>query len=245
MKTITTSLLAGCMLGASLSAQAAVTYDFTSGGTSSTEIGSGFGNALDFGDMTVTAWGTTGSNQGTGAWGDSIETGEIYRWSTGLGACNQAEGTVGGGCSIYQHQVDNYSYDDLVLFVFDYDVTFDNIVIDPYFTTDVDVTFWIGNISSSDLTGLDDVTLLTTAGFGSPVDNTFYGKTSSPQTIDLSTTVGNALLIGGQRDQGAPDDDDYFKIASLTVTPVPVPAAVWLFGSGLLALVGVSHRKIQ
>ena len=28
-----------------------------------------------------------------------------------------------------------------------------------------------------------------------------------------------------------------------TVTAVPVPAAVWLFGSGLLGLVGVAHRK--
>jgi hypothetical protein len=31
--------------------------------------------------------------------------------------------------------------------------------------------------------------------------------------------------------------------ASLTVTAVPVPAAVWLFGSGLLGLVGVARRR--
>ena len=236
-----------------------VTYDFTSGGSSSTANTYGFGNSLTFADidgdnslsenLTITAWGSTGPDQGTGAWGDSLETGEIYRWSTGLGACNQAEGSVGSyfGCNIYQHQVDNYSYDDLVLFVFDYDVTFDNIVIDPYFFTDVDVTFWIGSITNSDLTGLDDVTLLSIGGFGDPVDNTFYGTTSSPQTIDLLGSVGNALLIGGQRDQGDPDDDDYFKIASLSVetTVVPVPAAVWLFGSGLLAMVGVARRKQQ
>lgn len=30
---------------------------------------------------------------------------------------------------------------------------------------------------------------------------------------------------------------------SLTLTAVPVPAAVWLFGSGLLGLVGVTRRK--
>ena len=39
-----------------------------------------------------------------------------------------------------------------------------------------------------------------------------------------------------------------FDVTSLTVTsiipaPVPVPAAVWLFGSGLLGLVGVARRK--
>jgi hypothetical protein len=31
--------------------------------------------------------------------------------------------------------------------------------------------------------------------------------------------------------------------ASLTVTAVPVPAAVWLFGSGLIGLVGVARRR--
>ena len=35
----------------------------------------------------------------------------------------------------------------------------------------------------------------------------------------------------------------YWNTSSFTVTPVPVPAAVWLFGSGLLGLVGVARRK--
>jgi hypothetical protein len=28
-----------------------------------------------------------------------------------------------------------------------------------------------------------------------------------------------------------------------TITSVPLPAAVWLFGSGLLGLVGIARRK--
>ncbi len=35
----------------------------------------------------------------------------------------------------------------------------------------------------------------------------------------------------------------YFDNVSVTVEAVPVPAAVWLFGSGLLGLVGVARRK--
>jgi hypothetical protein len=32
---------------------------------------------------------------------------------------------------------------------------------------------------------------------------------------------------------------------SVSVSPVPVPAAIWLFGSGLVGLVGISRRKIS
>lgn len=42
------------------------------------------------------------------------------------------------------------------------------------------------------------------------------------------------------------DDVDYMLgewNATVTTSPVPVPAAVWLFGSGLLALVGFVRRK--
>jgi len=42
------------------------------------------------------------------------------------------------------------------------------------------------------------------------------------------------------------DFDNLFGDWNTTVeiTPVPVPAAIWLFGSGLLGLVGVARRKV-
>ncbi len=241
MKTITSSLLAGCMLGASLSAQAAVTYDFTSGGTTSTEIGSGFGNALDFGDMTVTAWGTTGVPTNANS---LLDVGQINRFSTGLGACNKSESA---NCNNPAHQVDNVGDDDLVLFLFDSTVTFNNITIDPYGVYDRDVSFWIANISAadSDLTGLAPASLINgSSAFGS-ITNVWNSASYLPISIDLGGASGNALLFGGRLDFGSYYDNDRFKIASLDVTPVPVPAAAWLLGSGLLALVGVSRRKIQ
>jgi hypothetical protein len=43
-----------------------------------------------------------------------------------------------------------------------------------------------------------------------------------------------------------PGFNAHFDITSLHVTSisaVPVPAAVWLFGSGLLGLIGVARRR--
>ena len=37
--------------------------------------------------------------------------------------------------------------------------------------------------------------------------------------------------------------DVYFDNASLEVAAVPVPAAVWLFGSGLVGLIGIARRR--
>ena len=39
------------------------------------------------------------------------------------------------------------------------------------------------------------------------------------------------------------DGTQYSELYNVTITAVPVPAAVWLFGSGLLGLVGVARRK--
>ncbi|MBU2677860.1 MAG: VPLPA-CTERM sorting domain-containing protein [Gammaproteobacteria bacterium] len=61
---------------------------------------------------------------------------------------------------------------------------------------------------------------------------------------DVSGGVSLALKIGC----GAVADcfaDVFFDNVSITadIAPIPVPAAVWLFGSGLVGLVGVARRK--
>ncbi len=264
---IKNALITSTILLAAATSVQATTYDFTysdsteraangtkNGGSHSTN-GRGYGNTFDTGNLSVSAWGTTGSGS-SGPFAAPLETGEIWDWQTGLGACNRAEGIAGSGCSTgnssnSEHQVDTVSFDDLVLFFFDETVSFDEIVIDPFFTSDVDVTYWVGNIGSSDLSGISAADLLNgpVGGFGTFTDILFNGTTNAPQTLSLTGT-GNALLIGGQSNHsgglGNPNgsDNDSFKIASLTATAVvPVPAAVWLFGSGLLGLVGVARRK--
>ena len=53
-------------------------------------------------------------------------------------------------------------------------------------------------------------------------------------------SVGN---VGAQ--WAAFDGTPYTEVYNIAVTPsaIPVPAAVWLFGSGLLGLVGVARRR--
>ena len=59
-----------------------------------------------------------------------------------------------------------------------------------------------------------------------------------PNWVDGKIQIGFNNLVGGYESSGRFYDNVNFDVA-----PVPVPAAVWLFGSGLLGLVGVARRK--
>jgi hypothetical protein len=231
--TLTLTLLAA-------SSHASTIFDFTNpGGTPSTQIGSGFGNALDFGDLTVTAWGTTGVPTDANS---LLDKGQILRFGTGLGACNKSEGS---NCNNPAHQVDNVGDDDLVMFKFDNTVDFNNIVIDPFGYFDRDVSFWIANVTpgEADLTGFNPFALLNGTSVFGTVTNITNNAGYGPLSINLSGETGNVLIFGGTLDVGSRYDNDRFKIASLDITVVPVPAAVWLFGSGLIGLAGIARRK--
>jgi hypothetical protein len=71
----------------------------------------------------------------------------------------------------------------------------------------------------------------TQSGVGLGTDSTLYGVTgnNNPSKV-LSYNLGTNLVLS--------------STGNLTVgSPVPLPAAVWLFGSGLLGLVGVGRRR--
>jgi len=70
------------------------------------------------------------------------------------------------------------------------------------------------------------------------------------QTSSLLSLEGTGTLTGNGFD---PTDAtwtfsttsiDSYNMSVQTVAVVPVPAAVWLFGSGLIGLVGVARRKV-
>jgi len=70
----------------------------------------------------------------------------------------------------------------------------------------------------------------------------WYGTTSTQLIgVSITPTGGWNSFVGGSN---APLNNSYPFAVDLTVTSVvPVPAAVWLFGSGMLGLIGVARRR--
>jgi len=236
-----------------LSVQAAHAYsttiwDFRTAGSVATNTGFSYGNVRTFTEnvnaptvetVAVTAWANTGAAPPSDG---SIETAYLGRYSTGIGVCNRGEGSINycdGNNPL--HQADNVSQSDLVMFRMDQGTyEFNNIVIDPYGEWDRDVTFWIGNAPlGADLTGLGINDLVSVLGFTEYSD--YNSASSAPLTIDLMGNEGNTLIFGPLYPPNG--KADRFKIKSLTATLVPIPAAVWLFGSALAGMVAFSRRR--
>jgi len=57
-----------------------------------------------------------------------------------------------------------------------------------------------------------------------------------------NNVVGNYVLAWEDLPGGG-DRDFNDLVVEASVAPVPIPAAVWLFGSGLLGLIGIARRK--
>jgi hypothetical protein len=187
--------------------------------------------------LSVTAWGYTYSSQD-----NAMERARLGRWSTGLGTCNASESP----CSSPGHQVDNVGADDWVLFMFSTPVDITSVRIDPYGNYDRDVSYYLGNIATIplDLQG-KNYGQLPGLGFGAIQSDS---SSASDNYRDVTITGGyvNALLFGGYK--GGNDQDDYFKIRSLTVTrrvsvPEPATMSLLVFGTVGVGAFGLRRRK--
>jgi hypothetical protein len=94
---------------------------------------------------------------------------------------------------------------------------------------------------------LGEVTLSTANTVSFWEDNGSGGKVLGTATgQSMNYTSGNGLFVGQTFVQGGPLVGLRVSIGFLGNDPpslVPVPAAVWLFGSGLLGLFGVARRR--
>jgi hypothetical protein len=232
-------LLPALLLVANCQSASASTWNFGSDGNGYVRNGSSYGNRLTYRQGTeklrVTAWSDTADAPAGG-----FESAFLAQFPAGLGVCNRDEDTISHCISgTIDHQVDNVSQHDLVLFVFDSPQALQSITIDPYGVWDRDVSFWVGTVTPAiNLTG-STFGALAGLGFGNRVDlRNSAGE--DPLTLALGGLVGNALLVGGL--YPADLSPDRFKIRSIVSTApsvVPVPAAAWLLLSALGSLVGL------
>jgi hypothetical protein len=88
----------------------------------------------------------------------------------------------------------------------------------------------------------DDIPGTTWQPFTTTAQNGLAGDVVG-QALDAA---GHAVLVSATavgNNWGTFAGGTYYEVWSVDIQAIPVPAAVWLFGSGLLGLVGVARRK--
>lgn len=96
--------------------------------------------------------------------------------------------------------------------------------------------------ADSGATVLNDAAVLN----GYLLGGVFTASTENDVPVSLATAFGGVnssgqWLLTIQDVVG--DDSGVLGSWTLDITPVPIPAAIWLFGSGVLGLVGIARRK--
>ena len=140
-------------------------------------------------------------------------------------------------------------------------------------STDGDINFLLGDLQGGTLAMFDDsdpsysgvfidIPLASTVGISGPVNsNNDYLATNSLGDTPLTLTGSNNFILGLNDGSGWISDSaivslganaysvtfatgaNVIEVDVQVVPAVPVPAAVWLFGSGLIGLVGIARRK--
>ena len=102
----------------------------------------------------------------------------------------------------------------------------------------------------SDEFGGSSITLSNTLGTTYDIITGLQGNTSSSLgelsslILQIDNSAGDRIQMGVTGGSGTLPGIGYqFDGTWTRVTAVPIPAAVWLFGSGLLGLVGIARRK--
>lgn len=134
--------------------------------------------------------------------------------------------TLGGGTDIF--------YDASVLSYQSFGFTSTSLALDTDFSRSPDVL-------SNELEGLSFGNFNGLSGPG--VVGTLTFQVIAFGDVVLSMAETDNLLAGGAFTSATTFTSQAVNFGTAGVTIVPVPAAVWLFGSGLIGLVGVAKRS--
>ncbi|MDO8706132.1 MAG: VPLPA-CTERM sorting domain-containing protein [Sulfuricaulis sp.] len=86
------------------------------------------------------------------------------------------------------------------------------------------------------------------SGPGSYYTDSAYNLGADPIFSNIphsASTLSIQFFIQGVGIQSLSDESWAMDNLTVTAAPIPVPAAVWLFGSGLLGLIGIARRKAR
>jgi len=109
---------------------------------------------------------------------------------------------------------------------------------------DIFVARWDGDINHFDMDG----NLLNSISPGCD----WIGFDTQCEFIDIDISLGGQLALGTRFGEILLTDTSLNNVTTFDVgssetfvdfSPVPVPAAVWLFGSGVMGLIGIARRK--
>jgi hypothetical protein len=103
-------------------------------------------------------------------------------------------------------------------------------------------SLYTGMIDGNAARTLWNPTTTFTAPFASTSGSTYFGfptREIAPESID--TSIG--IMIKFSLTAG--DSVSFTSSFDVIPAPVPLPAALWLFGSGLLGLLGVARRRVR
>jgi len=233
MSKFLSSIACAVLAVASMSAQAtSVSFDFAGN-----PVGDLNTNTLTDNDVTATSFYWDGA-----AWSAA----DLYRRNNnndhGLGVCSPPEtacqggtGNAGGG---NVNELSNQEVYEVIRLDKGAHASWTELWVSSLDSSEVGTLFW-GNSGDID-------TLLSGSMFS--YDSTNFGASVEGDILALAAAAGfddgaqYVLFTPGSTALATGTDNDYL-VWKGAVSVVPVPAAVWLFGSGLLGLVGIARRK--
>jgi len=77
------------------------------------------------------------------------------------------------------------------------------------------------------------------------IDNLQVGSISNSYGGEFWGFISDSPFTSVKLMGGGGTNQQNYRLDDMVYSPVPVPAAVWLFGSGLIGLIGVARRKAR